>query len=169
MTIKPVYEPSESEIKQACSQIQKSWSPVVEQGRRLYSIKPATIQGVDTMPTSAQARYRVAKGKQFEQEVAAVLSAIFQMDLRRGQTKKADIDGPDDFPLHVECKSQKSVGLYQALGQAYVAAEGKKPAVVVHKQPRKPPLLTIHLTDLPRLVEACRCLLEKWEREPGSM
>jgi len=120
--------------------------------------------------SSNQARYKVAKGKEFEDKVAAILSVMFQMDLRRGQTKRSDIDGRD-FPIHVECKSGKAVSLKAALAQAYVAADGEKPAVVVHKVHMHPDdlLMTIHLTDLPRLVEACRCLLEKWEREPGSM
>jgi hypothetical protein len=95
------------------------------------------------------------KGKRAEREAAAVLGQVFGVACRRSQqyaggTDSADVVGLDG--VHVEVKHQERMRLFDWVAQA-VRDCGKNVPVVLHRQNRKPWLLTIQLDDVPCFVD----------------
>jgi len=97
------------------------------------------------------------KGADAEREVAAVLSELFGVEVKRGASPYLPgIVAPDVYGLpgvHVEVKRRERVELPAALRQAKRDAQGKV-AAVAHRGNRCPWLVTVELADLPALVEA---------------
>tara|TARA_R110000803_G_scaffold148551_5_gene214032 strand:+ start:314 stop:736 length:423 start_codon:yes stop_codon:yes gene_type:complete len=96
-----------------------------------------------------------SKGKRAEREAAAALQRVFGVACRRSQqyaggTDSADVIGVDG--VHVEVKHQERMRLFDWVEQA-VRDCGQNVPVVLHKQNRKPWLITIQLDDVPRFVD----------------
>ncbi len=94
------------------------------------------------------------KGKQGEHELAAVLSNLFGIPVKR--MASAYLPGfiaPDVYGLpgiHVECKRRERVALHAAIQQARRDAMGNVP-IVAHRGNRCPWLVTCELSELPEL------------------
>ena len=96
-----------------------------------------------------------AKGKRFELEIAAKLREM-GYEARRtqqysGKTEEAsDVVGLNG--IHIECKHQEQMRLYDWMAQAERDAKDTLPAVF-HKQNRKPILVTMKFEDWMKLYE----------------
>lgn len=94
------------------------------------------------------------KGKQGEHELAAVLSNLFGIPVKR--MASAYLPGfiaPDVYGLpgiHVEVKRRERVALHAAIKQARHDAMGNVP-IVAHRGNRCPWLVTCELSELPEL------------------
>ncbi|NLF18997.1 MAG: hypothetical protein GX595_17340 [Lentisphaerae bacterium] len=96
------------------------------------------------------------KGQRGEREAAEALAAIGVAARRTGQT--CGTDAPDvetALPgVHVEVKRCERLNLSQALGQATRDAGPCRTPIVVHRANGKPWMVTLRLSDLPRLARA---------------
>jgi hypothetical protein len=95
------------------------------------------------------------KGKRAEREAAAALGRAFGVECRRSQqyaggTDSADVVGLDG--VHVEVKHQERMRLFDWVAQA-VADCGDNVPIVMHRQNRKPWLVTIQLDDVLRFAD----------------
>lgn len=101
------------------------------------------------------------KGADGEREVAALLSALFGVEVRRGAGpylpgwRAPDIYGVPG--VHFEVKRRERFSLPAALRQAHYDAGDDVP-VVVHRSSHERWLVTLLLEDLPELVEALEVL-----------
>lgn len=101
------------------------------------------------------------KGADGEREVAALLSALFGVEVRRGAGpylpgwRAPDIYGVPG--VHFEVKRRERFSLPAALRQAHYDAGDDVP-VVVHRSSHERWLVTLLLEDLPGLVEALEVL-----------
>ena len=99
------------------------------------------------------------KGKQGEHELAAVLSNLFGVPVKR--MASAYLPGfiaPDVYGLpgiHVECKRRERVALHAAIRQARRDAMDSTP-IVAHRGNRSAWLVTVALDDLPELARRIR-------------
>lgn len=97
-----------------------------------------------------------AKGKRFELEIAAKLREM-GYDARRtqqysGKTEEAsDVVGLNG--IHIECKHVEQMRLYEWMAQAVRDSKDTLP-IVIHKQNRKPILVTMLFEDWMKLYEA---------------
>ena len=94
------------------------------------------------------------KGKQGELELAAVLTSVFGLPVKR--MASAYLPGwkaPDVYGLpgiHIEVKRRERVALHAAIQQARRDAMGNCP-IVAHRSNRCPWLVTVELSELPEL------------------
>jgi len=107
------------------------------------------------------------KGKVFEQFVSRELRAIFGGGIKRGWQAREGADAPDvdGSPYWVECKHHQRVNIQAAVlqaAQAVADAHDSRPVVVVSKDNRTEPLVTMLLPawlDLVRATQAPRPVL----------
>lgn len=98
-----------------------------------------------------------AKGARAERALSKELVDLgLVSEARRGQQFSGSPDSPDiihDIPwLHIECKHVEKLNIHNAIGQAVKDAGDKVPAVV-HKRNRGDWLVTVRLSDIPRILE----------------
>ena len=97
------------------------------------------------------------KGAAGEREVAALLSALFGVEVRRGASPYLPgWQAPDVFGLagvHIECKRVQRLDLCAALRQARRDSGGKV-GLVLHRRNRELWVASVLLADLPGLVAA---------------
>ena len=94
------------------------------------------------------------KGASFERQVAEIFRAIYPA-ARRGYQRRSGSDEPDvaGTPFWIECKVSKSTPqVYRAWWQASEATDGRA-CMVVSKQDRTEPLVTLQLHDLMALLD----------------
>ena len=98
------------------------------------------------------------KGKRFEREVAGILRKRGFRSARRtaqycGKTEEsADVVGIPGY--HLECKHQEKMQLYNWMDQAIRdTKDTDNIPVVIHRQNRKPALVTMRLDDFLNLVQ----------------
>ena len=107
------------------------------------------------------------KGADGEREVAALLSALFGVEVRRGAGpylpgwRAPDIYGVPG--VHFEVKRRERFSLPAALRQAHYDAGDDVP-VVVHRASHERWLVSLLLADLPGLVAALQKVLPELER-----
>lgn len=88
------------------------------------------------------------KGHDYERALAATLRSVWP-EARRGisQTRDgSDVPDVEGTPYWVEAKRGKRVAIRAAYDQAVEAADGRPP-VVVSREDRSPPLVTMGLED----------------------
>ncbi len=99
------------------------------------------------------------KGKRFERQVAGLFKKYGYNAHRtaqyQGNTGEAgDVEGVPG--IHIECKNQEKMHLYtwmeQSVRDAYEEGTGSLP-VVIHKEKRKPILVSMRYEDWMRLLE----------------
>lgn len=88
------------------------------------------------------------KGKTWERAVAALLRPVFGAEVARGFQSRSGRDGCDveGTAYWVEAKHGKLVNVRAAIRQALAATDGR-PVVVVSKDDRSTPLVTMQLSD----------------------
>jgi hypothetical protein len=102
------------------------------------------------------------KGKRGECELAAVLSALFACDCRRGAPPflpgfvAPDVIGA--LGLHIEVKRRGLFSLPAAVRQSQADARPDETPVVMHRANGERRLVTCELSDLPRLAAAVASL-----------
>jgi hypothetical protein len=105
------------------------------------------------------------KGKRGEIELAAVLSAMFRCDCRRGASPYLPgMIAPDVIGLpgiHVEVKRRGLFSLPSALRQSQADALPDETPIVAHRPNRCPWIVSVALSDLPRLAAAITSLTAK--------
>ena len=98
-----------------------------------------------------------AKGKRGELEGAREWAAVMGGSARRGKQFSGNEDSPDivsDYPgLHLEGKRVERGSIHQWVEQA-VRDAGNRVPLVLHRRNRKPWLVTMRLTDVPRFLLA---------------
>ena len=103
------------------------------------------------------ARSSQKKGADGEREVAALLTALFGVEVRRGASPYLPgWQAPDVFGLagvHIECKRVQRLDLCAALRQARRDSDGKV-GLVLHRRNRELWVASVLLADLPGLVAA---------------
>lgn len=108
------------------------------------------------------------KGADGEREVAALLSALFGVEVRRGASPYLPgWQAPDVFGLagvHIECKRVQRLDLCAALRQARRDSDGKV-ALVLHRRNRELWVASVLLANLPGLVAALQKVLPALERD----
>lgn len=108
------------------------------------------------------------KGARFEREIADVFKqwgfGAYRTAQFRGNTGRcSDIEGVPD--LHIECKHQERMCLYNWMKQAISdnrASERALIPVVIHKANKKPVLISMELKDFLRI-------FSEWEGMNGSI
>ena len=111
------------------------------------------------------------KGKRYELEIAHWLSAHIG-PARRGQQFCGRPESPDVIcealpGVHVECKHNNRLVLYQAMDQAIRDAGSLLP-VVIHRHDNKPSLVTVQLSDLADLAMQIAMAMEGGNGIPGE-
>ena len=113
------------------------------------------------------ARSSQKKGADGEREVAALLTALFGVEVRRGASPYLPgWQAPDVFGLagvHIECKRVQRLDLCAALRQARRDSDGKV-GLVLHRRNRELWVASVLLADLPGLVAALQKVLPELER-----
>ena len=108
------------------------------------------------------------KGADGEREVAALLSALFGVEVQRGASPYLPgWQAPDVFGLagvHIECKRVQRLDLCAALRQARRDSGGKV-GLVLHRRNRETWVASVLLADLPALVAALQKVLPALERD----
>lgn len=103
------------------------------------------------------------KGKRTELELAHKLTELTGIECRRSQ-QYAGINGDADvigLPfLHIESKAVERLRLREAMSQSENDAKEDEIPVVMHKQNRKPWLVTLNLEDFITLYKAW---LKEWQ------
>jgi hypothetical protein len=130
------------------------------------ALEPALTTGaIRAMPDEQRARKGRSsrrKGAEAERELAALLSELFQTEVRKASRMYTTGDKAPDVSgligLHVEVKRREAVNLTGALRQSQQDANGECP-VVMHRSNRAPWLVTVALEDLPRLARTVSRLL----------
>lgn len=89
------------------------------------------------------------KGKRGELQLAKLLRDMWGYDVRRGHVfdHESDLVGLDG--IHVECKAQEKLNIYNAMEQAKEESEKRKDGLptVFHKRDRGEWLVTMRLED----------------------
>lgn len=117
-------------------------------------------------------KFSKEKGKRFERQVAG-LFRDFGYDAHRSAQFKgntgqaADVEGTPG--IHVECKHQERMNLYDWMAQAQRDARGDIP-VVIHKANNKPILVTMTFDDWIQLFNEWHAgtTLTTFERNPAG-
>jgi hypothetical protein len=130
------------------------------------ALEPALT--TEAMPTPSReqmarkGRSSRRKGAEAEREVAALLSELFQTEVRKASRMYTTGDKAPDVSgligLHVEVKRREAVNLTGALRQSQQDANGECP-VVMHRGNRQGWMCTVSLADLPRLARVVARLL----------
>lgn len=95
------------------------------------------------------------KGKRAEREAAAALESVLGVECRRSQQYaggmgSADVVGLDG--VHVEVKHQERMRLFDWITQA-VGDCGTNVPIVLHRQNRKPWVVSMLLSDVPQFAD----------------
>ncbi len=98
------------------------------------------------------------KGSRAERELAAILSGLLGVECRKGSSPfLPGIVAPDVIGLpgiHCETKRRERFSIPAAMNQAAADARRGDVAIVAHRPNRHGWMLTVRLTDLPRLAAA---------------
>lgn len=97
------------------------------------------------------------KGKRGERELAKQLNALFGVECRRGQQYAGTAGDADVIGLpgvHLECKREERLSVYEAMEQAVSDAKGSDVPLVCWRRNGEEWLAIVRLSDLPRLRDA---------------
>ena len=97
------------------------------------------------------------KGAKAERELARELTAVLGVECRKGSSPylpgliAPDVLVPDGVPIHIEAKRRERFSIPAAMRQATEDAPTGHVPLVAHRPNRHPWMLTVRLSDLPRL------------------
>lgn len=99
------------------------------------------------------------KGKVGEREAAHAWGETFGVSMIRGQQHAGGADSPDikgQPGVHIEVKRVEKLNLDKAVEQSVSEAGAGEVPIVLHRRNRQGWLVTVRLSDLPRLAEIVR-------------